>query len=75
MTFLILVKKWLLMRKSHYASENKCHIRNRFTGINVKLFANTIAKMTNMCYNTFEIGGVVYASQKNREENKWMDKK
>ena len=47
------------MQKSHCVNENKCHTHNNFIGINVNLFANTIAKMTNVCYNTFENGGVI----------------
>ena len=47
------------MQKTHRASKNKCHTLGYFIGINVNLFANTIAKMTNVCYNTFENGGVI----------------
>ena len=47
------------MKKYNRTNKNKCHTLNDAVGINVKLFVNTIAKMTNMCYNTFENGGVI----------------
>lgn len=46
------------MQKTHRTNENKCHTSGNLVGINVKLFVNTIAKVTNLCYNTFENGGV-----------------
>lgn len=47
------------MQKFHRTNENKCHTSSNHIGINVKLFVNDIAKMTNVCYNTFENGGVI----------------
>ena len=62
------------MKKSNRTNETKCHVANDIAGINVNLFANTIAKMTNVCYNTFENGGVTICfTEKLRK--KWQSKK